>query len=722
MAETQSFHLLDKRVQNWIWKQGWTSLLEIQENTIPHVIKGNCDIIVSAPTGGGKTEAVFLPIISKLLQTPFPSSYSILYLSPLKALINDQFRRLTDICGDLGIPVTPWHGDVSNTMKNSSFQQPRGILILTPESLESVLMHRNDRLKAAFSSLQFIVIDEIHSFVGKERGKQIQSLLCRVDHIVGKHTPRIGMSATLSDFEDIKAFIRQDGSLPCVVPEAGEQSHEIQALIKEFVDQDYQNGTKAIAEDLFIRLRGSNNLIFTQSRAAAEDYMVLLNNISQREGVPNEFRIHHSSIDKEDRHLIEQQLQSGKKPTSVVCTSTLELGIDVGTVKSIAQIGTCPSVSSLRQRLGRSGRRNAPSILRIYNQDTPDELDLLKCLSFGLVHNIALVELIKEKKFEPYNINRYHFSTLVQQILSTLTQYGSFYPKEGWTLLCKNGAFRNIPPELFLDVLRSLGEHSIITQTNSGQIIIGDTGERIVSKLDFYAAFTAPKEVQVVEKESGKHIGTINVSPEVGQAFVLSGRSWIVKGRERNGDLVFVEEVQMDGVFHFSSSYIDVDRIIVQKMRDIYYEKEIYPYLDAPAKTRLQLARETFRKMGLLQNDAVILTEEDENGNVTENILFFTWAGTKINRTICLSAEYLGLCECAERDFYIEGVTVETMRAILKAGDINPIKLATLVDRSFKIKEKYDRYLSDELLDFEYAKGMVDVPGMINYLYTILPS
>ena len=173
MAETQSFHLLDKRVQNWIWKQGWTSLLEIQENTIPHVIKGNCDIIVSAPTGGGKTEAVFLPIISKLLQTPFPSGYSILYLSPLKALINDQFRRLTDICGDLGIPVTPWHGDVSNTMKNSSFQQPRGILIITPESLESVLMHRNDRLKAAFSSLQYIVIDEIHSF-GKKAGISIK--------------------------------------------------------------------------------------------------------------------------------------------------------------------------------------------------------------------------------------------------------------------------------------------------------------------------------------------------------------------------------------------------------------------------------------------------------------------------------------------------------------------------------------------------------------------
>lgn len=716
VAETRSFQLLDSRVQRWIWKQGWTSLLEIQENTIPLVLDGRCDVIVSAPTGGGKTEAVFLPIISKMLNKPIGAGYYVLYISPLKALINDQTRRLTDLCEEIGVGVTSWHGDISVAKKSQSFKEPRGIMIITPESLESILMHRRDGLFQAFSNLSYIVIDEIHSFVGKERGKQIQSLISRIDFIAGRTIPRIGMSATLSDFEDIKRFIRPDRRIPCEVPKAGEQTHEIQVLVKEYLSREDNNCGEQIAEDLFLRLRKSNNLVFTQSRATAEDFTILLSEIAKREGVPNEFLIHHSSIDKEDRRFLEQTLQEGRNPTTAICTSTLELGIDVGSVKSVAQIGTCPSVSSLRQRLGRSGRRNAPSILRVYNIDRDKPNDVMACLSFSLVQNIAMIELIRENRYEPYNVDRYHFSTLIQQILSVLAQYGSFYPKEGWMLLCKNGAFSNVTPDMFLELLQGLGKESIISQTHTGQIVIGEIGEKIVKDIDFYAAFTASPDVLVIEKRSGKHIGTINEDLKEGSIFVLSGRYWLVLERDNSGTRLFVEQTRAQGDYHFSSPILDIDRIIVEKMREVYLSSEEYPYLDGAAKERLELARHSFAELGLQDKNVVTITFGEEEETLQQQTVFFTWAGTKINRAISLTTKLLGEGACSEGPYYIMGFTDEIAEKILAAGDIDPIALASLRSRHQKESEKYDDLVPDNLLNAEYAQSHLDVEGMMTYL------
>lgn len=716
MAETRSFQLLDSRVQRWIWNQGWTSLLEIQENTIPLVLSGRCDIIVSAPTGGGKTEAVFLPIISRMLKKSIGLGYFVLYISPLKALINDQTRRLTDLCEEIGVGVTSWHGDIPGAKKSQSFKEPSGILIITPESLESVLMHRREGLTQAFSNLRYIVIDEIHSFVGKERGKQIQSLISRIDFIAGRTIPRIGMSATLSDFEDIKRFIRPDRSIPCEVPKAGEQSHEIQVLVKEYLSREDNNSNEQIAEDLFLRLRKSNNLVFTQSRATAESYTILLSEIAKREGVPNEFLIHHSSIDKEDRRFLEKTLQEGRKPTTAICTSTLELGIDVGSVKSVAQIGTCPSVSSLRQRLGRSGRRDAPSILRVYNVDSDKPNDVIACLSFPLIQNIAMIELIKENKYEPYNVDRYHFSTLVQQILSVLAQYGSFYPKEGWMLLCKNGAFRNVSPDMFLELLHGLGENRIVSQTHAGQIVIGEIGEKIVKDIDFYAAFTAFPEVLVIEKKSGKHIGTINAALKEGSILILSGRYWLVLEREKSGSRLFVEQTRAQGASHFSSPILDVDRIIVEKMHEIFLSQETYPYLDNGAAERMALARHTFAELGLKDSNVITITFGEDEEIEQQQSVFFTWAGTKINRSISLSSRLLGEGRCSAGPCYIMGFTEEMAEQILAAEKIDSMELAALLDRGQKEIEKYDDLVPDRLLDAEYVQSHLDVDGMMTYL------
>lgn len=494
-----SFDLLDERVRRWIWRQGWTSLKDIQENAIPAVLTGNSDVIISASTAGGKTEAAFLPILTSILQNGKSFGYQVLYVSPLKALINDQYRRLSDMTSEMGIDVIPWHGDINVARKTRSLKNPNGIIIITPESLESFLINRERFVMGALSSLQYVVIDELHSFIGTERGKQLQSLLSRIEHITRRRVPRIAMSATFSDYDAVKYYLRNDGAIPCIIPPQGESNHEIKILVKEYVSSKNTDVTTPISKEIFNNLRGSNNLVFTNSRGTAEEFAVQLSDMCEEKNVPNEFRVHHGSISKLERESIERDLQRGEHPITALCTSTLELGVDIGKVKSIAQIGTAISVSGLRQRLGRSGRRDEPSILRVFSIEGYDG-GLLYDLRCSLVQNIAIIELMREHKYETSAINRCHFSTLIQQILAVIAQFGGFYPKDGWMLLCQNGAFKNVTPEVFLKLLRSLGENKVISQLNTGQIVVGKFGEKILKSPDFYVAFVSPIDLTVIDK------------------------------------------------------------------------------------------------------------------------------------------------------------------------------------------------------------------------------
>lgn len=621
-----SFDLLDERVRRWIWRQGWTSLKDIQENAIPAVLTGNSDVIISASTAGGKTEAAFLPILTSILQNGKSFGYQVLYVSPLKALINDQYRRLSDMTSEIGIDVIPWHGDINVARKTRSLKNPNGIIIITPESLESFLINRERFVMGALSSLQYVVIDELHSFIGTERGKQLQSLLSRIEHITRRRVPRIAMSATFSDYDAVKYYLRNDGSMPCIIPPQGESNHEIKILVKEYVSSKNTDVTTPISKEIFNNLRGSNNLVFTNSRGIAEEFAVQLSDMCEEKNVPNEFRVHHGSISKLERESIERDLQRGEHPITALCTSTLELGVDIGKVKSIAQIGTAISVSGLRQRLGRSGRRDEPSILRVFSIEGYDG-GLLYDLRCNLVQNIAIIELMREHKYETSAINRCHFSTLIQQILAVIAQFGGFYPKDGWMLLCQNGAFKNVTPEVFLKLLRSLGENKVISQLNTGQIVVGKFGEKILKSPDFYVAFVSPIDLTVIDKANAKRIGMIQHIPEIGNVIILSGQRWLVESFDEATSKIYVSYIKSGGAARFAGESIDIDRIIVEKMREIYLSDTIYPYLDDRTKTKehLNQSRLFFHHHNL--GETAFL----QYGNET---FFFNWAGTKANRTL----------------------------------------------------------------------------------------
>ena len=694
---SSSFELLHDSVQKWIWRQGWTSLKDIQENSIPIVLRRESDVIISAATAGGKTEAAFLPILSHILSNP-SEGFDVLYVSPLKALINDQYRRLLDMTSGTDVEVTPWHGDIDASRKVKALKKPSGILIITPESLESFLINRNTAVKTAFGNLKYIVIDELHAFIGNERGKQLQSLLSRIELITGNKPPRIAMSATFSNYDKVKSFLRPDRSFPCEIPSQGNGNHETRILVKEYIQQPDKDVDGEIADEIYTKLRGSNNLIFTNSRVTAEGYAVRLSDKCEEECVPNEFRVHHGSLSKIEREDVEQELQRGETPVTALCTSTLELGVDIGKVKSIAQIGVANSVSGLRQRLGRSGRRDEPSILRVFSIENEESSGWLYDLRTNLVQNIAVIELLREKQYEEPVVNKSHLSTLIQQILSLVASFSGFYPKEGWEILCNRGAFRNITPKVFKDILKCMGKQGLLSQLNTGEIIIGKEGERLLRRLDFYTAFVAPVDYDVISSDDGKRIGMIQSLPEVKQQIILAGKRWVVNRVDEKTKNIYVSRIKSGGGISFSSEIPEIDELITLKMRDIYMSDEVYPYLDKASESHQELitAREHFNENKL-------------NMRFYAGNALFTWAGAKVNRTIALMCRLKFQKNLDYNHLMIYGISPEDINRLLAQPKPDADRLAALVPRSEKEKQKYDHFLSDDLLDHEYASTYLDV-------------
>lgn len=379
-AISSSFELLAPAVQRWIYAQGWMALRDAQEAAIPAILAADRDVVIAAATASGKTEAAFLPICSALASaadtTPDAGTrgersapgVQVLYLSPLKALINDQYTRLEALCEHLDIPVTPWHGDVSSTSKKKLLANPAGALLITPESLEAMFVLRGPQIATLFRGLRYVVVDELHSFLGTERGAQLRSLLHRIELTLRRQVPRIGLSATLGDMNLAAEQLRPGGGLNVQTIVSAEGGQELRMQIRGYLNEQPPTPSTAddgalqdddgaavgqITEHLFKHLRNDTNLVFANSRRNVEMYAARLAEKSDSERVPNVFHPHHGSLAKELREDVERALKDPGRPATAICTTTLEMGIDIGAVRAVGQIGPPPSVASLRQRLGR---------------------------------------------------------------------------------------------------------------------------------------------------------------------------------------------------------------------------------------------------------------------------------------------------------------------------------------------------------------------------------
>ncbi len=704
MTDSEVLSKLDPRVARWVGAQGWEKLRPVQREAVEPILKADTDVIITAPTAGGKTEAAFLPIFSHLLKEDKPGLRA-LCISPLKALINDQERRLEEMTRDIPVEVAAWHGDVPASRKAAVTRSPAGVLLITPESLEAMFALRPAWLRESVRNLDYVVVDELHSFFNSERGAQLQSLMTRLEQLAGRKIPRIALSATLGDMEAARRFLRPGGDMPFAAPDPGQAKQGVAIAVKEYVASASSNPEPLISEELFWRLRGTNNLVFTNSRKDAEAYAVTLSELSQAAGVPNEFRIHHGSLSRADREEVEKELQKGRTPVTAICTASMELGVDIGKVESVAQIGTAGSPSVLRQRLGRSGRRGAPAALRLYSVD--EERDDYKFhLRSNLVQNVAVVELLRAGRFDAAPAPEAFMSVVVQQLVSLLAQCGSFYAAEAYRLLCSGGAFPFLTQEAFAGLLRYLGGKGVIVQLGSGQLAPGPESERMLGSRDFFSAFTSAKDYTVIEKSSRKTVGSVQYKPYYGEVFILAGEKWIVDSVEERSATVYVSRTVAKGKMMFEGTGIETSAAVTAEMRRVLGSNAEYPYLDPATGTPDQLAqaRAWYRKRGL--------DEQPWISDAGESV-WFTWGGMRANRTLAmLSDKVLGINPPYDH-LAISGLSpsqVEQLRH--HADNIAPgelgLQLAADVNRKKKERGKFDPYLPDSLLNAEYAATRLD--------------
>lgn len=735
-----NYDLLDERVKKWIFQQGWTSLREIQHIAIEPILSAKTDILISASTAAGKTEAAFLPACSRVADQK--EGIAILYISPLKALINDQYRRLESLTDLLSMQLTSWHGDSSQSKKNKLKKSPSGIVLITPESLESLLINDSGWFKHAFSCLQYIIIDEFHAFLGSERGHQLLSLLTRIEHLLGRLTdpvPRIALSATLGNLPSIPLSLRPNKSLPCQIIKESRAISSVKIQLKGYLEQtdlnDEQNSETAsqimnqsaeyqICQDLFRFCRGDNHLVFANSRKRVESIAAQLTDFCAQKILPNEFFPHHGSLSKELRETLETRLQKGTLPTTAICTMTLELGIDIGKVHSVIQVTPPHSVSSLRQRMGRSGRRGNPAILRmlIAERELVKQSSLMDKLRLQLIQSLSMIRLlISSKWFEPADLNLFHFSTLLHQILAVIAQWGGIRVPQIYQLLCKEGPFQNITPDVFKLLLTQMGKINLLTQLHNGELVVGILGEQVVNHYTFFAVFNTPEEYRIIA--GNKILGTLPMDSLVleGQHIIFGGQRWKVTEINSDKKIIYVNYAKGGKPPKFGGEGLSIHDVIRQEMYKILCEQEYritvedkkIDFIDATAKALFLEGCDTFRSLNLAKETVI------QEGKY---VYILPWKGDKVINTIVALLLQQGFAVGAYAGVIeVENSTLAEIKRVLKQLAQSHLPDAQQLANAVPEKhlEKFDLYLPQDLLSIGYGARAFDTAETKKWLQSL---
>jgi ATP-dependent Lhr-like helicase len=728
---SSAFALLAHGVQRQLYRMDWTVLRPIQAKAIRTYLQTDSHILISAETAGGKTEAAFLPILSAISVEP-TGSVRALYVGPLKALINDQFGRLEDLCTYLEMPVYRWHGDVAASRKEQLVRDPGGLLLITPESLESVLINRTSHLGRLFGGLRAIVIDEVHAFLDNERGLHLASLISRVRRYQAK-TSRpfrvIGLSATVGDIAIAQHYLAPDQpDRVCVITDDGD-SKEIQFRVHGYIkDSESENDSQAadsddpdnddggkddgqlkvmglIAADLVEHCRMHGNLVFANAKGDIELYADMANEHCRNAGLPETFLVHHGSLAREVREDTEQTMKAGRAMTTI-CSSTLEMGIDIGSVRMVGQIGAPWSVASLKQRMGRSGRKDTePRRLRLYVvcESSSDEKDPLAQIPIDMLQAIATCELMLKKWIEPPRPSSLDISTLTHQIISTIAETGAINTMELHERLCKAGPFRCVTPSLFARVLRQLGSHDVVEQGPDGKLILGLEGERIRSRQDFYAAFATRAEFTIVAGD--RTLGTLPIDtvPKVGEHIVFAARRWQVVDIDAQRLVLHVQPARRRRRPRFTGGIGDVHWCIREEMRSLLTGDHVPIHLDKVSADALASARLVAHERRLARRQIVPLGDYHS--------LWLTWTGTACQRTLLALLESMGVAG-RDREIAIEcsvsAASLDDRLGTAVRRNMEPLGLANhVVPKQYR---KYDHLFDESLLNEAISADRLDCP------------
>ena len=723
-------------IQDYIFRSGWKSLRGVQNAAGEAIFMTDDNVLLTASTASGKTEAAFFPILTLLDEEP-PGSVGVLYIAPLKALINDQFGRLNELCEEAGIPVHRWHGDVSQSQKRRLLKKPSGILQITPESLESLMINKHMEIPSLFGDLRFIVIDEIHSLLRGDRGLQTFCLIERMCKLAGCHPRRIGLSATIGNPEAAGEFLAAGSGRPTAIPrfESGKevwrlsmehffntdpQADEGKPVTAEAPPEEDPTDTAPKAADpglgyIFEHTRGKKCLVFTNSREECESVCQVLRQYCEAGHEPERFLIHHGNLSASYRESAEEEMKDDDSLMSVCATATLELGIDIGRLERAFHIDAPFTVSGFLQRLGRTGRRGGPSEMWfVMREDHPEARAMLpELIPWYLIQGIALIQLYIEERFvEPPRVDRLPYSLLYHQTMSTLASCGEMTPAELASRVLPLACFHSVTADDYRLLLRHLLEIDHINRTENGGLIVGITGERVTNNYKFYAVFR--ENVEYTVHAGSEELGTIVKPPPAGDKIAIAGRVWIVEEVDHKKREVYCSLVKGNIPAYFGDVAGDIHNRILERMFGVLSEEKKYPYLKRHAACRLQDARNTFLKAGMERRYLIPL-----GGKMWA---LFPWLGSyaflALERFLKIRCgKRLGLKGLnPSRPYYMQftmKVTEEEFYKITEeeaAVEFDPLEL--VYPGEVPVFEKYDEFVPEELVRKGFACGVLDIDGM----------
>ena len=538
-------------------------------------------LLLSSGTATGKTEAAFLPALTLLGDDEL-----ILYISPLKALINDQFVRLAPLLKQGKVPVTRWHGEASRPQKLHFLHEPKGLLQITPESLQSLLLNHQDDCMRVFAKLRFVIIDEVHYFMASPRGVQLQCLLTQLERLAGCAPRRIGLSATLGDAQAACDWLRESTTRQVQHPHAQEPPRKLHIGMRYFSQDD-----DSLHAQLYRATLGKKAIVFTKSRLQAEQAAAALKEQASLRGTPDIYRVHHGSVSATLRQSTEHDMKRGDRALVTCATVTLELGLNIGDLERIVQLGAPISVASLTQRIGRCGRKGQPAELLFLLQD-----DAQDAIYWPLVQAIAMLQLYLECKWvEPVQPPAQPFDLLYHQTMCAVAAAGEISPPKLAQQLLTLPAFTQINQEDFRTFLRHLLAIDHIRRSEHGGLIIGFAAEPIVTSRDFLSVFTTPQDYTV--KAGEKVIGSVGRAYQIGERFALAGRTWVVQQIvAREIHVVLGKGAAETRWQSFGGEALHP--VVLQRMQQVLASDEDYAYLDATSRAALQTMRVIFRENG----------------------------------------------------------------------------------------------------------------------------
>ncbi|WP_176014764.1 DEAD/DEAH box helicase [Victivallis sp. Marseille-Q1083] len=723
-------------IQDFIYRNNWEALRAIQVAAGDAVFHTDDHVLLSASTASGKTEAAFFPILT-LFSENMPQSVGAIYIGPLKALINDQFLRLNDLCREANIPVWHWHGDVAQSHKNRLLKNPSGILQITPESLEALLLHKHAYIARLFGDLRFIVIDEVHSLMRGDRGGQTLCLIERLSRLAGVNPRRIGLSATIGDLESTGRFLASGTGRNTVIPRIETKGVKWRLSMEHFYLQGAQAAEEkelpeaapvlAQATDtapasadpgmgyIFEHTRGKKCLIFVNSREECEAVTTTLRQYCEAKHEPDRFLIHHGNLSTSYRETAEAVMKDEEQFQTTVTTATLELGIDIGRLERAFQIDAPFTVSSFLQRMGRTGRRDLPpEMWFVMREEQPEARAMLPVtIPWTLLQGIALVQLyLQERWVEPPKLDRLPFSLLYHQTMCTLASGGELSPAGLASRVLSLSYFHRIGREDYQLLLRHLISTEHIQKTEEGGLIVGLAGERQTNSFKFYAVFKENEEYTV--RCQSQELGTIVLPPPIGEKIALAGHVWIVEEIDHKRHLVYCEQVKGKVPAYFGQCPGDINTKVLERMKAVLRENVVYPYLMKNAVARLAEARHTALHSGLTDESLICLGGE--------MWCLFPWLGTyaflALERFIKIKcAPQLGLSALdSSRPYFLQfkmKASKETFFKVLGEQERQPLDPMELIyPGEVPLFEKYDEFLPVELVKKGFAYGILGLDEM----------